>query len=203
MSLLFGDPEADCCLHGIGECLESDSICQHRSVWHQLPLLTPYWQTEQPWKSHKEQIAPSSAKAFVASILIACHWKFALSGTLWGIFGPGVGRVFALQRAMLLGYATIHLRIQCAACGWGWRFLTDGKQRHWNGFFLLLTLILWQKIAFFFFQKVRQYKKHGAFFHSFFPRFRGIFSVHSRGIWPNFLVNKMLDWKHVCVSAHK
>lgn len=60
---------------------------------------------------------PSSAKAVVASILIACHWKFASSGTLWGIFGPGVGRVFAFQRAMLLGHAGIHLRVQCAAPG--------------------------------------------------------------------------------------
>lgn len=53
----------------------------------------------------------SPAKAFVACVLIACHWKFASLGTLWGIFGPGVGRVFALQRTLLLGHAAIHLCI--------------------------------------------------------------------------------------------
>ena len=83
-SLLFCDPETDCCLHGMGECLQSASICLHRSVWHQLPLLALYWQTEQPWKSHEERLVPGPAKVFVASVLIACRWKFASSGTLWG-----------------------------------------------------------------------------------------------------------------------
>lgn len=86
-------------------------VCQHRSGWHQLPLLALCWQPEQPCKSHEEQPVLSPAKAFVACILNACHWKFASSGTLRGIFGPGVGRVFALQRTLLLGHAAIHLCI--------------------------------------------------------------------------------------------
>lgn len=167
-------------------------------MWHQLPLLAPYWQTEQLWKSHQEWLVPGPAKVFVAFVLTACCWKFASLGILWGIFGPGYGRVLALQRTMLLGHPSVHttcrlgVRTEISHC---WK----AKILEW---FLFTPCFDFMRQGLLFFQtweqKVQQCKKHAAFFHSFIPKqFRGIFfffsSVHSRGIWPNFLVNKMLD----------
>lgn len=117
LSLLFCDLETDCCLHGTGECLESASIRQYRSVQHQLPLLALYWQTEQPWKSHKEWLVPGPAKVFVAYVLIACHWKFAMLRTLWGIFGPGVGKSFCFTKDHATGPCR-HPSVHTMCCLW-------------------------------------------------------------------------------------
>lgn len=82
-----------------------------------MPLLALCWQPEQPWKSHEEQPVPSPAKAFVACVLIACHWKFASLGTLWEIFGLGVGRVFALQMDHAIGPCH-HPSVHTTCCLW-------------------------------------------------------------------------------------
>lgn len=204
-SLLFHDLEADCCSDSVGECLGSASTDLGGINAPAGTVLATWAALEEPREA--ASIQPCQGLCCLCSYCLPL--EICLIGDPVGNFWLGSWQSFCFTKDSAIGPCR-HPSVHTPCCLWVRMEISQcWKAKIPEG--LPFSPLLWfpgTEISFFPPSQNCEHKfqQEASFPLSFFPKqFKDLFSfsVHSRGIWPIFLVNKMLGWKHVCVSTHK